>query len=57
MAEKKAKIPYTGLGLVYGTGIGAGLSIILTGTVIWAGIGTGVGLILGAMIGSYERKK
>ena len=57
MAEKKAKIPYTGLGLVFGTGIGAGLSIILTGTVIWAGIGTGVGLILGAMIGSYERNK
>ncbi len=57
MVGKKAKIPYTGVGLVYGTGIGAGLSIILTGTVIWAGIGTGVGLILGAMVESFARNE
>ncbi|MCR3956276.1 MAG: hypothetical protein NUK57_08240 [Gudongella sp.] len=51
------KVPFTGIGLIFGTAIGAGLSIILTGnTVIWAGMGTGIGLVIGAMADSYYRK-
>ncbi|MGM0396113.1 MAG: hypothetical protein ACQEP4_03570 [Bacillota bacterium] len=51
------KIPFAGIGLIFGTAIGAAMSIILTGnTVIWAGIGTGVGLIIGAIADSYYRK-
>jgi hypothetical protein len=57
MVKKNAKAPYAGIGLVFGTAIGAGLSLILTGTVIWAGIGTGIGLILGAIIEKSEANK
>jgi len=46
------KVPFTGLGLVFGTAIGAGLSLAITGNVLWAGIGTGIGLILGAAVDS-----
>lgn len=51
-----SKIPFTGLGLVFGTAIGAGLSLIITGTVIWAGIGTGVGLVIGAAIEGMKQR-
>ena len=55
--EQNKKIPFTGIGLIFGTAIGAGLSIILTGnTLIWAGIGTALGLIAGAMVDSVYRK-
>ena len=54
--SKNKKIPYTGIGLIFGTAIGAGLSLILTGNIIWAGAGTGVGLILGAIIDSQKKK-
>ncbi len=55
--EEYKKVPFTGIGLIFGTAIGAGLSLILTGdTVIWAGMGTGVGLIIGSMVDSYYRK-
>ncbi|HSI66434.1 MAG TPA: hypothetical protein VK947_03400 [Planococcus sp. (in: firmicutes)] len=51
-----SKIPFTGLGLIFGTAIGAALSLIITGNVIWAGVGTGVGLVLGAVIDSMKKK-
>lgn len=55
--ENNKKVPFTGIGLIFGTAIGAGLSIILTGnTVIWAGMGTGIGLVIGAMVDSHYRK-
>lgn len=52
-----SKIPFTGLGLIFGTAIGAGLSIIITGNVLWAGIGTGVGLVVGAAIDGNKKRK
>jgi len=51
------KVPFTGLGLVFGTAIGAGLSLTTTGNVLWAGIGTAVGLILGAVVDSFVKNK
>jgi hypothetical protein len=51
------KVPFTGLGLVFGTAIGAGLSLAITGNVLWAGIGTGIGLILGAAADSFVKNK
>jgi len=51
------KVPFTGLGLVFGTAIGAGLSLAITGNVLWAGIGTGIGLILGAAVDSSVKNK
>ncbi|PKM85032.1 MAG: hypothetical protein CVU86_04025 [Firmicutes bacterium HGW-Firmicutes-11] len=57
MTKYNAKIPYAGIGLVFGTAIGAGVSLIITGTVIWAGIGTAVGLILGAIVGHIVKSK
>ncbi|MDN3451818.1 hypothetical protein QMA09_16635 [Planococcus sp. APC 3906] len=52
-----SKIPFTGLGLIFGTAIGAALSLIITGNVIWAGVGTGVGLVIGAAIDSMKKRK
>lgn len=51
------KVPFTGLGLVFGTAIGAGVSLAITGNVLWAGIGTAVGLILGAVVDSFVKNK
>jgi hypothetical protein len=52
-----SKIPFAGLGLVFGTAIGAALSLVITGNVIWAGVGTGVGLVIGAAIDSMKKQK
>ena len=52
-----SKIPFTGLGLIFGTAIGAALSLIMTGNVIWAGVGTGVGLVMGAAIDGMKNGK
>ncbi|MFC4714248.1 hypothetical protein [Planococcus dechangensis] len=52
-----SKIPFAGLGLVFGTAIGAVLGLILTGNLIWAGAGTGVGLVIGAAIDGMKKPK
>ncbi|WP_422123290.1 hypothetical protein DHX103_00305 [Planococcus sp. X10-3] len=61
VAEKNktdySKIPFTGLGLIFGTAIGAALSLIITGNVIWAGVGTGIGLVIGAAIDGYKKRQ
>lgn len=51
-----SKNSYTGLGLVFGTAIGAGLMIAIGQPIYWAGIGTGIGLIIGAMIDSTKKQ-
>lgn len=50
------KIQYTGLGLVFGTAIGAGIALALGQPVYWAGIGTSIGLIIGAIMDSMKNK-
>jgi hypothetical protein len=52
-----SNIPFTGLGLIFGTSIGASLSLIITGNVIWGGIGTAVGLIVGAIIDGHKKRE
>lgn len=52
-----SKIPFTGLGLIFGTAVGAALSLIITGNVLWGGIGTGIGLVLGAAIDGMKKRK
>lgn len=51
------QIPFTGLGLIFGTAIGAIFALILTGDIIWAGAGTGIGLVIGAAIDSMKKRK
>ncbi len=43
----------TGLGLVFGVAIGAGLGIIFDNLAI----GAGIGIVIGAIIDSYKNKK
>lgn len=50
------RVPFAGIGLVFGTAIGSGLSIAITRNVLWAGIGTVVGLIVGAIIDAFIKK-
>ena len=59
MTKKRdlSRVSCAGIGLVFGTAIGAGLSIALTENIIWAGIGTAVGLIVGAIIDTIIRKQ
>ena len=55
--EDFTNVPFTGLGLVFGTAIGAGLSIAITESVLWSGIGTAIGLISGAAVDAYVKNK
>ena len=52
-----SKFQFTGLGLIFGSSIGATMSLIITGNVIYGGIGTAVGLIIGAAIDSSKTRK
>lgn len=58
---KKSSIKYNlpGLGLVFGTAIGAGFGIIININMmpVTAGIGCLIGLLLGAIITSYDKNK
>lgn len=48
--KKPGSVSYTGLGLIFGTAIGAALCTILSLDIFWAGAGTGVGLVMGAIL-------
>lgn len=50
-----SKISYTGLGLVFGTAIAAGITIAIGQPIFWAGAGTGIGLVIGAIIDSTKK--
>jgi len=54
--QDNSKIPFSGLGLVFGTAIGAGLCVVLTVPIYWSGVGTAIGLIIGAAIDSSKKK-
>lgn len=54
--NKNSKIPFTGLGLVFGTAIGAAITIAVGQPIFWAGVGTGIGLIIGASIDAMKKK-
>ncbi|MFZ7132182.1 MAG: hypothetical protein ACOWWR_07480 [Eubacteriales bacterium] len=58
MDKKKnsLKIPYTGLGLVFSTAVGAGITLAIGQPIFWAGIGTGIGFVIGAAIDSMNKK-
>jgi len=51
------KVPFAGVGLVFGTAIGAVLSISITKNVLWSGIGTAIGLMAGAVIDAFIKEK
>jgi uncharacterized membrane protein len=55
--KKKNSIPFTGLGLVFGTALGAATCAILSIPILWAGIGTAAGLIVGAVADSQKSCK
>lgn len=50
------KASFTGIGLIFGVAIGAGLGIILNNLAIGAGIGAGLGIVAGAFIDRYKNK-
>lgn len=54
--KQNNKIPYTGLGLVFGTAIGVVIALAINRPIYWAGIGTGLGLVLGAIIDTLKKK-
>lgn len=55
--NNSSKTPYTGLGLVFGTAIGAGITIAIGQPILWAGVGTAIGLVVGAIIDTAKHKK
>jgi hypothetical protein len=54
---EKSKVPFTALGLIFGTVLGAGVALLLSVPIFWAGAGTGVGLVVGAAIDGYQKKR
>jgi len=59
MKDKRdlTRVPFAGVGLVFGTAIGSVLSIAITGNVLWGGIGTGIGLVAGSVIDAFIKKR
>lgn len=55
--NKKNSVTFTGLGLIFGTALGAALCMIISINILWAGVGTAVGLILGAIIDGQKSHK
>jgi len=55
--HKPSDIPFTGLGLIFGTALGAVASLILSCSILWAGVGTGIGLVIGAALDSQKTGK
>jgi len=55
--NKKNSATFTGLGLIFGTALGAVFCMIISINILWAGAGTGAGLILGAFIDSQISRK
>ncbi len=55
--KNTSRVSYAGIGLIFGTAIGSGLSLIFSGTLIWGGIGTAAGLILGAVTDLYMKNR
>lgn len=49
------KSSYTGLGLIFGVAIGAGLGIIFNNMVLYAGIGAGLGIVIGSIYQSSKK--
>jgi hypothetical protein len=47
---------YAGLGLVFGTAVGAIISISIGQPIFWAGVGTAIGLIIGSIISTSKSK-
>lgn len=54
--SNESKTSYAGLGLVFGTAIGAVITVVIDQPIYWAGIGTVIGLIIGAAIDSMKKK-
>ncbi len=59
MKDKRdfTRVPFAGIGLIFGTAIGSVVSIAITGNVLWTGIGTAIGLIVGAVIDTFIKKQ
>ncbi len=55
--NKKNSATFTGLGLIFGTALGAVFCMIISINILWAGIGTAAGLILGAVFDSQKSRK
>lgn len=55
--NESKKTSLTGVGLIFGVAIGAGLGLIFNNMPLGAGIGAGVGLIIGAIVDAYKNKK
>lgn len=55
--NKKNSATFTGLGLIFGTALGAAFCMIISINILWTGAGTAAGLILGAIIDGQKSLK